>query len=175
MATTCRSLCKHPQLRDLGRCSQGSLGRAYFDFYQRYGLSFPGEPGGGNPSLVNHDFCHVLAGYGPNAVEEIALQAMLTSAGSGGSHFSGLVASLGLFEVGMLPFEGIDPKTRALARPRAPEELVHAVRRGAACSGDFAEIPHLEMADEPVQGVRDQLGIPPRLPLTPGPWVETPS
>jgi hypothetical protein len=159
------------RLRDLARCPAGSLGRAYFDFYDRHGLSFPGEPDGGASTLVSHDFAHVLAGYEPNAVEEIALQAMLTSSTSGDSHFSGLVASLGLYEVGMLPFPGIEPKTRALARPRAAEELAHAVRRGAACSGDFQELNHLEIADEPIQRVRDQLGIPPRLPLTPGPWV----
>jgi hypothetical protein len=159
------------RLQDLARCPPGSLGRAYFDFYERYGLSFPGEPDGGNPSLVSHDFTHVLASYDPDAVGEIALQAMLTSASPGDVHFSGLVASLGLYEVGMLPFPGIDPKTRSLARPRAAEELVHAVRRGAACSGDFQDVNHLEMADEPIQKVRDQLDIPPRLPLTPGPWV----
>jgi ubiquinone biosynthesis protein Coq4 len=159
------------RLRDLATCPAGSLGRAYFEFYQRYGLSFPGEPDGGEHSLVGHDFAHVLACYEPNAVEEIALQAMLTSATSGDRHFSGLVASLGLYEVGMLPFPGIEPKTRALNRPRAAEELAHAVRRGTACSGDFQDVNHLEMADEPIQRVRDELGIPPRLPLTPGPWV----
>jgi ubiquinone biosynthesis protein Coq4 len=159
------------RLRDLARCPVGSLGRAYFDFYQRYGLSFPGEPEGGEHSLVGHDFAHVLAGYEPNAIDEIALQAMLTSSTSGDRHFSGLVASLGLYEVGMLPFPRIEPKTRALDRPRAAEELAHAVRRGTACSGDFQGVNHLEMADEPIQGVRDELGIPPRLPLTPGPWA----
>jgi ubiquinone biosynthesis protein Coq4 len=159
------------RLRDLARCPAGSLGRGYFDFYERYGLNFPGEPDGGTATLVSHDFAHVLAGYEPNAVDEIALQAMLTSSTSGDTHFSGLVASLGLYEVGMLPFPGIDPKTQALARPRAAEELAHAVRRGSACSGDFQDIDHLEMADESIDKVRHQLNIPPRMPLTPGPWV----
>jgi len=159
------------RLRDLAQCPSGSLGRAFVDFYDRHGLSFPGEPDGGGSTLVSHDFAHVLVGYEPNAVEEIALQAMLTSATSGERHFSGLVASLGLYEVGMIPFPGIEPKTRALDRPRAAEELAHAVRRGASCSGDFQDINHLELADESIQKVREQLSIPPRMPLTPGPWV----
>jgi hypothetical protein len=151
------------RLRDLGRCPEGSLGRAFFDFYRRYGLAFPGEPGGGDPTLVTHDFTHVVGGYEPLPVDEVALQAMLTSAASGERHFSGLVASLGLFEVGMLPFPGIEPQTRVLDRPGAAEVAAHAVRRGAACSGDFSEIDHFALADESLEEVRRELEIPPRI------------
>jgi ubiquinone biosynthesis protein Coq4 len=153
------------RLRALGDLPDGTLGRAYFDFYDRAGLSFPGEPGGGALSLVSHDFSHVLAGYGPNPVDEVALQAMLTSATDGEHHFSGFVASLGLFEAGMLDFPDIVPKTEVLARPGAADEIAAAIRRGAECeAGDFQAVDHLARAEQPLEAVRAELGIPPRRP-----------
>jgi hypothetical protein len=153
------------RLRALGDCPAGSLGRSYFDFYQRYGLAFPGEPGGGALSLVSHDFSHVLADYTPNPVEELALQAMLTSATDGERHFSGFVASLGLFEAGLLEFPDIVPKTGAIDRPGATDEIAEAIRRGAECDRDFQAVDHLARADEPLESVRADLGIPPRRPV----------
>src|SRR6266516_3846815 len=73
-----------------------SLGRAYYDFYQRYGLTFPGEPGGGDVIFVAHDFTHVLAGYEPDGPGELALQAMLVSASDSDQHFSSFCVSLSL-------------------------------------------------------------------------------
>ena len=147
------------RLRALGECSAGSLGRAYFDFYDRWGLTFPGEPGGGDASLVAHDFAHVLAGYDPDAPGELALQAMLTSATDFEHHFSGLVASLSLYEAGKFDILGITPKSGTLARPGAAAELADAFRRGTACSGDFSAIDHLGRADEPLDAVRASCGI----------------
>ena len=150
------------RLRGLAGCPAGSLGRAYFDFYDGAGLAFPGEPGGGDLSLVSHDFTHVLADYGPTPVDEVALQAMLTSATDGEHHFTGFIASLGLFESGMLEFPDIVPKSEVLDRPGAAAEIADAIRRGAACDGDFQAVDHLGRADEPLESVRADLGIPPR-------------
>ena len=118
------------QLRGLAGCPADSLGRAYFDFYDGAGLAFPGEPGGGDLALVSHDFTHVLADYGPTPVDEVALQAMLTSATDGEHHFSGFIASLGLFESGMLEFPDIVPKSEVLDRPGAAAEIADTIRRG---------------------------------------------
>jgi hypothetical protein len=82
------------RLRALEHCPPGSLGRAYFDFYQRWGLKFPGEPGGGDVIFVAHDFTHVLSGYEPDGPGELSLQAMLVSATDGDHHFSTFCASL---------------------------------------------------------------------------------
>jgi hypothetical protein len=151
------------RLRALGDCPSGSLGRAYYDFYQRWGLKFPGEPGGGDVIFVAHDFSHVLSGYEPDGPGELALQAMLVSATDGDLHFSNFCASLSLHEAGMLESSvGITPKVGTLARPGAAEELADAIRRGAQCTADFAAIDHLARADEPLEDVRRDLSIPPR-------------
>jgi hypothetical protein len=151
------------RLRALGDCPPGSLGRAYFDFYQRWGLKFPGEPDGGDVIFVAHDFTHVLAGYEPDGPGELALQAMLVSATDGDYHFSNFCASLSLHEAGMLQSSvGIPPKLGTLARPGAAEELADAIRRGAQCTTDFATIDHLARADEPLGDVRRDLSIPAR-------------
>ena len=143
-------------------CPAGSLGRAYFDFLDGHGIAFPGEEGGGDSSLVAHDFSHVLAGYQTDGPSELALQAMLTSATGFEHHFSGLVASLALYESGKFDILDITAKVGALARPGASEELAEAFRRGAGCAVDFSAIDHLSRADEPLDVVRADCGIPPR-------------
>ena len=119
------------RLWGLADCPAGSLGRAYFDFYDRWQLPFPGEEGGGTATLISHDFTHVLAGYEADPPSEIALQAMLTSATGFEHHFSGLVASLSLFESGKFDVDDITPKVGALERPGAGAELGEAFYRGS--------------------------------------------
>jgi hypothetical protein len=150
------------RLRGLSVCAPGTVGRAFFDFYDRWQLAFPGEEGGGEASLVTHDFSHVLAGYEPDPPSEIALQAMLTSATGFDHHFSGLVASLSLFETGSFDIDDITPKHAALDRPGAAVELGEAFRRGQECTVDFSALDHLALVDEPLDAVRRTCGITPR-------------
>lgn len=150
------------RLRGLAACAPGTLGRAYFDFYDRWQLTFPGEEGGGGASLVSHDFCHVLAGYDADPPSEIALQAMLTSATGFDHHFSGLIASLSLFESGTFDIDDITPKVAVLDRPGAALELGEAFRRGSRCTADFSELDHLDRVDDLLDDVRRECGIPPR-------------
>jgi hypothetical protein len=150
------------RLRALEHCRPGSLGRAYFDFYQRYNLKFPGEPGGGDVIFVAHDFTHVLAGYEPDGPGELALQAMLVSATDGDQHFSNFCVSLSLHEAGLYDSDVVMDKVGTLARPGAAEELADAILRGSKCSADFATIDHLARADEPLEDVRRDLSITPR-------------
>jgi hypothetical protein len=150
------------RLRGLSECGPGTLGRAFFDFYDRWQLPFPGDDGGGPASLVAHDFSHVLAGYEPDPPSEIALQAMLTSATGFDHHFSGLVASLSLFEAGTFDIDDISPKQEALDRPGAASELGEAFRRGSVCGRDFSALDHLARVDDLLDDVRRDCGIPPR-------------
>jgi hypothetical protein len=150
------------RLRGLSECAPGTLGRGFFDFYDRWQIPFPGEEGGGTATLVPHDFSHVLAGYEPDPPSEIALQAMLTSTTGFEHHFSGLVASLSLFESGTFDINDLTPRVGALDRPGATAELGEAFRRGAACTRDFSTLDHLALADEPLEHVRRECCIPPR-------------
>lgn len=148
-------------LRALGQCAPRTLGRTYFDFLDAHGIPFPGEPGGGDASLVAHDFSHVIAGYGPDAPGELALQAMLVSATGFEHHFSGLVASLALYESGKFEILDIVGKVGTLDRAGATDQLAAAFRRGAACTVDFSAIDHLARADHPLEAVRADCGVPP--------------
>jgi hypothetical protein len=150
------------RLRGLSACAPRTMGRAFFEFYDRWKLPFPGEEGGGEASLVAHDFSHVLAGYEPVPPSEVALQAMLTSATGFDHHFSGLIASLSLFETGTFDIHDITPKVGVLDRPGAAAELGEAFRRGSECTCDFSALDHLARVDEPLDDVRRECGIPPR-------------
>jgi hypothetical protein len=149
-------------LRALGDCPEGSLGRAFFDFYQRWKIPFPGEAGGGDAHLVVHDFSHVLAGYEPDAPGELALQAMLTAATGFEHHFGGLIASLSLYESGKYDVLDITPTEAALDRPGAAAELADAFRRGSECTCDFSGIDHLARVNDALDDVRADCGITPR-------------
>ncbi len=160
-------------LRHLSDCHPGTLGRAFTDFYERYGLDLPGtvDPPPGYTMadymnvMVKHDFSHVLAGYEPNnGVDELALNMMLVSVSDGGHHhFCNLMGSLSLHETGIFESTEETPKQASLDRPGAPEVFAEAMRRGAECRVDFWDIDHLAVANEPLEDVRRELGIPPRI------------
>jgi len=155
------------KMNSLADLPDGALGRALFDFYHRNGFAFIPEDETGQDSLIPHDLTHVLAGYGATAEAEIALQGFMVGAARGESHFSSLLASLLLFEVGMLPFPGIEPTQGVLGRPDAAELFAIAVERGLQCHGDI-EGDHEEMLALPLAQVRAELGIPEP---TPGPHM----
>ncbi|MGA7417864.1 MAG: hypothetical protein WBW80_07720 [Acidimicrobiales bacterium] len=151
------------QFEALRGCPDGSLGRAFIDFYQSNEFAMPSTATGLGISLVNHDFSHVITGYKPNdAVEEVALSAMLVSSANGEEHFSALAASMALYEVGLFDILGINPTKGVLDRHGAPDVFADAMRRGASCSADISSIDHLALADQPIRDVRASLSIPPR-------------
>jgi ubiquinone biosynthesis protein Coq4 len=151
------------RLAALRECPPGTLGRAFADFYQRWGLDYPTVAETKGLNLISHDFSHVLSGYLPNdAIEEVALSAMIVSATDGESHFSALTASMALYEAGLFDALDITPTTGVLGRPGSPEVFADAMRRGASCTTDFVALDHLALADEPLEKLRDELGIPPR-------------
>ena len=137
----------------------GTLGRGLFDFYRRNGFAFIPEDEPDQDNLIPHDLTHVIAGYGATAEAEVALQAFMVGAARGESHFSSLLASLLLFEVGMLPFPGIEPTSGVLAQPGAAELFATAVERGLQCHGDI-QANHEEMLELPLSEVRAEFGIP---------------
>ena len=147
------------KMQALGDLPAGSLGRALFDFYRRNGFPFVPDDEPEQDSLVPHDLTHVLAGYGTTAEAEIALQAFMVGAARGERHFSSLAASLLLFEVGMMPFPGIEATEGVLGRPDAAELVATAIERGLQCAGDI-EGDHAHLLPLPLTEVRSKLGIP---------------
>ena len=143
----------------LGELPADSLGRALFEFYRRNGFPYIPDDEPGQDSLIPHDMTHVIAGYGTTAEAELALQAFLVGAARGERHFSSLAASILLFEVGMVPFPGIEATDSVLARPDAAELMAKAIERGLRCDGDVAG-DHSDFLDQPLVEVRRQLGIP---------------
>ncbi|MCH2187458.1 hypothetical protein MK280_16520, partial [Myxococcota bacterium] len=140
----------------LGKLPPKSLGRGLFEFYRRNGFPWISEADDDN--LIPHDMTHVLAGYGTTPEAEVALQGFLVGAARGEAHFSSLLASLLLFEVGMMPFPGIEPVTEVLARPGGAELFAAAIERGLECHGDIAG-DHEALLARPLAEVRAELGI----------------
>ena len=141
----------------LGDLPPDSLGYALFEFYRRNG--FPWISHEDQSNLISHDLTHVLAGYATTPPGEIALQGFLVAATRGERYFSSLLASLLLFEVGMLPFPDIEPIENTLAQPEAAELFARAIERGLHCPGDIGE-DHQRFLDKPLAQVRTELGIP---------------
>ncbi|HWD51711.1 MAG TPA: hypothetical protein VG412_04870 [Acidimicrobiales bacterium] len=147
----------------LHKCPAGSLGRAFIDFYDHWALELPSTSTEHSVTLVAHDFSHVLAGYKPNdALDEVALSAMLVSMANGDDHFSALTASMALYEVDLFDVLDITGTKSVLDRPGAPDVFADAMRRGALCTADIATVDHLALADRPLEEVRSSLGITPR-------------
>jgi len=147
------------KMNSLAALPSESLGRSLFDFYRRNGFAFIPEDEPDQDNLIAHDLTHVIAGYGATPEAEVALQAFMVGAARGESHFSSLLASLLLFEVGMLPFPGIEPTSGVLARPGAAELFATAVERGLQCHGDV-QADHEAMLALPLSDVRAEFGIP---------------
>ncbi len=152
------------KLRTLGDCGPGTLGRAYVDFYERNGLTLPGDDPTEPAMFVAHDMCHVIGGYEPVAVDEIGLGAMQLGISDSDSHWLGFLGNLSVHEAGFLTSEdgSLIPKEATLIRPGAVETLAHTFNRGARCSGDFTMIDHLAIAAEQLDAVRARFAVPPR-------------
>jgi len=68
------------RFRELSLLPAGTLGRAYWEEYQRNGRAFPGEQSGINVAVaVPHDCTHLLSGYDTSPVGEV-LTAAFTAA-----------------------------------------------------------------------------------------------
>lgn len=158
-APTTRDLELAARLDALHGCAAGTLGRAYVDFYDRYGFDLPGTSDQPAALFVAHDMSHVIAGYEPDGVGEIALGAMQLAMTDSDEHWVQFLGNLAVHEIGYIGAGVADP---ALGRPGAVQTVAHAFDRGARCSADFSLVDHLSMADEPLEAVRARFGVPAR-------------
>ena len=143
-------------LRDLPR---GTLGREYVEFYRDHGFALPGEAPGVPGFFLGHDMCHLIAGCGPQAHEEIALGAFLLAARESADHWAYLLGVLAIMEYGAYAPPSFEPKIGTLARPGAMTVVLDAVLRGQQCYVDLTAVDHLAMAHLPIAEIRRRFNI----------------
>jgi ubiquinone biosynthesis protein Coq4 len=149
------------RLRALHDLPAGTLGHEYVEFYRRNGITLPGDDPNMPAVFVEHDMCHVIAGYEPTGQGEIALGAMQVALADTDAHWIGFIGNLAVHEAGFLSSPTLVAKTATLTRAGAPEMLARAMWRGAHCTGDFTTADHLAMVDVPLEEVRARFGVPP--------------
>ncbi|MFC9993801.1 hypothetical protein [Nocardia sp. NPDC127526] len=144
----------------------GTLGRGVADFYRDRGFVTPGLPGSAPPLLAQHDWVHVLAGYGTTLENEIEVFAFMARANDDPRAFSLLAMVISLFETGYLRagaglFEANEGHLRASGMAG---RLADAMRRGALTRGshDFLDLDWFTLADRPVAVVRSEIGLVPK-------------
>lgn len=150
----------------LGELPVGTLGRGVFDFYRDRGFVFPGLPGSAPPLLAQHDWVHVLAGYGTTLESEIEVFAYIARANDDPRAFALLAMVISLFETGYLARGAglFEADAGHLRSHSMAVRLADAMRRGALCNGshDFLEVDWFDLADRPLAVVRDEVGLTPK-------------
>jgi len=154
------------QWRSLGGLPVGTLGRGVFDFYRDRGFVFPGLVGSAPPLLAQHDWVHVLAGYGTTLESEIEVFAYIARANDDPRAFSLLAMVVSLFETGYLARGAglFEPDAGHLHSRSMAVRLSDAMRRGALSTGshDFLEVDWFDLADRPLAVVRSEVGLTPK-------------
>ena len=138
------------------------------DFYLARGFAFPGSPGSAPPLLAQHDWVHVLAGYGTKVEAELEVFAFIARANDDPRGFSLLAMVVSLFETGYLAegaglFEAFPGQ---LSLDGMAVRIGDALRRGALSHGpdgapdvDFMAVDWFDLAALPVDEVQARFGI----------------
>lgn len=148
----------------LEACPDGSLGRHVFEFYQARGFLMPGQVGGANEAVAQHDWLHVLADYGTTPLGEIEVVSFQASCSRTPGATLGIIGALGLFESGAYSaslLAGTHPG-ESLSLPGGIERMGEAIQRGKACNTDLLNFDLFTKADQPIDQVRTGFEIPPK-------------
>ena len=159
-------------IEDFSALPEGSLGRAYLDFYERNGFRLPGPTTPEPAYYVSHDMNHVIAGYEPSGPGEIALGAFKLAMGDTDANWMAFMTNLLIQETGLIRHGTEDqftPWGGGIYRDEAGEGALHlegaaallgeAWARGAATTADFSQIDHLALAPLPLVEVRRRFGV----------------
>lgn len=142
-----------------------SLGRKVWEFYRARGFIFPGRPESAPPYLAQHDFVHVLGEYCSRLDGEFEVFGLIGRADPDMRGFTWIATLIGLFDTGYHDSEGLfrmDVHERWLEREDMGTRLGDAMYRGAICGRDLMAVDYFELADRPLDEVRDLLGIVPK-------------
>jgi hypothetical protein len=141
----------------------GTLGRGVADFYSDRGFIYPGRPGSAPPLLAQHDWVHVLAGYGTALENEIEVFGFMARANDDPRAFSLLAMVISLFETGYLAAGAglFEANAGHMHTSGMATRLADAMRRGALTRGshDFLDVDWFALADRPITVVRTEIGL----------------
>jgi hypothetical protein len=146
------------------------LGRQVANFYDARGFTLPGTPNSAPPLLAQHDWVHVLAGYGSTVESELEVFALISRANDDPHAFSLLAMVISLFETGYLATgAGLFEYDRGhLSHEGMAVRMADAMRRGALCAAaaghgaDLLQRDWFADAERPLEEVRDELGLVPK-------------
>lgn len=140
----------------LKHCSQGSLGRSLWEFYQSRGFKLPGQLGAGNAALAHHDWIHLIAGYDTTPIGELEVTAFMASSSRSAGATLGFIGAISILETGLLhSFYGADQFGRALSANDGIERVAKAISRGKACNVDpLMDLDYFELADTPLAEIQ---------------------
>ena len=152
------------ELREL---PDDTMGRGVARFYDARGFAFPGTTGSAPPLLAQHDWVHVLAGYGSTVEAEIEVFAFIARGNDDPRAFSLLAQVISLFETGYTASGmGLFQYDRGhLSHRGMAVRLADAMRRGAlsaAANGgvDLLAVDWFTFAELPLDDARSRLGVP---------------
>jgi hypothetical protein len=141
----------------------GTLGRGVADFYRDRGFVYPGLPGSAPPLLAQHDWVHVLAGYGTTLENELEVFAFIARANDDPRGFSLLAMIVSLFETGNLAAGAglFEANPGHLRDAGMAVRVADAMRRGALVRGsqDFLGVDWFAIAERPVDDVRREFEV----------------
>ncbi|AKF03151.1 hypothetical protein DB32_000300 [Sandaracinus amylolyticus] len=141
--------------RSLAASPAGTLGRAYFDFVESNGFSFPGEPGAGPEIIVVHDCLHVLGGYGTSPADEIEV-ASFQAGCHGGDPLYGLLFGLAQYHLGVQ----VAPVAPAESMHADPERMMRAFARGCRVERDmWSDFRPWDHFAKPLDALRAELNV----------------
>lgn len=147
----------------------GTLGREVWNMYRGRGFALPGSSGGASAYLAQHDMVHVLADYGTNLPGELEVFSLISRADPDPRGFAWVATLVGLFSTGYIDSAGFfdfNVEERRLDEPAMHVRIADAWRRGRllreSLGTDLLEVDYHEFTSQPVDEVRDQLGIAPK-------------
>ena len=159
--------------------NQGSLGKEFFNFYERNGMRLPSRTSINPGYYVCHDMNHVITGYEPTGIGEICLGAFKLSMNDCDANWMASMTNFLIHEAGVFkpghsaqyepfgangdPFDGLEGKRGVMTLNGAPEMLADAFERGSKCNRDFSTIDHIEMATVPLKQLREEFNVIPPL------------
>jgi hypothetical protein len=145
----------------LADCPAGSLGQAMHGFYQERGFSLPGVVGSGNEALAQHDWIHVITGYGTTPIGEMQVTGFMAAASPSPGAMLGFLGAVCIWETGLLRSVVVTPSHHtSLKDAGACEQLAAAIERGSRCKVDpLIGIDYFRLADRPLEEIRREWGL----------------